>query len=32
MRERIDEASGWRGMYSATKEGPNILFDQVNSQ
>lgn len=32
IREKIDEAKGWRGMHSATKEGPNVLFDQVNSQ
>jgi hypothetical protein len=32
IREKIAEAKGWRGMHSATKEGPNVLFDQVDSQ
>jgi hypothetical protein len=27
IREKIDEAKGWRGMHSATKEGPNVSFD-----
>jgi len=31
IHEKIDEAKGWRGMHSATKESPNVLFDQVNS-
>jgi len=30
IHEKIDEAKGWRGMHSATKESPNVLFDQVN--
>ncbi len=25
--EKIDEAKGWRGMHSATKKGPDVLFD-----
>jgi hypothetical protein len=26
IREKTDEAKGWRGMHSATKEGPNVLI------
>lgn len=27
IRERIDEATGWRGIYRATRDGPTILFE-----
>jgi hypothetical protein len=31
IHEKIDKGKGWEGMHSATKESPNVLFDQVNS-